>query len=72
MAITLQCQLKIDPILPYPSSYSLPISHFASRRSRTCIMTDPGPLVTGFRDARPVLVLPLIENRFWTGVAPCI
>jgi hypothetical protein len=27
-------------------------------------MTDPSPLVTGFRDPQPVLVLPLIENRF--------
>ena len=31
-------------------------------------MTDSGPLVTGFRNALPVLVLPLIENRFWTRV----
>jgi len=29
-------------------------------------MTDSGPLVTGFHNALSVLVLPLIENRFWT------
>jgi len=29
-------------------------------------MTDSAPLVTGFHNALPILVSPLIENRFWT------
>jgi predicted aldo/keto reductase-like oxidoreductase len=31
-------------------------------------MTNSGPLVIGFRNALSVLVLAMIENRFWTGV----
>ena len=31
-------------------------------------MTDSGPLVTGFLNELPVLVLPLIDSLFLTGV----
>jgi hypothetical protein len=33
-------------------------------------MTESGHSVTGFRDTQPVLVLRLIEKRFWGGVNP--
>ena len=31
-------------------------------------MTNSGPVAIGFPNALPMLILPLIENRFWTRI----
>jgi hypothetical protein len=67
MATTLQCQPKTDPVLlPYPSWHSLPISHFDSRKSRTC-ESESLELCMGMYLITPTLTLPL-KGEGWVGV----